>query len=381
MFDIVCLDINGKVITYLTQWDIGQSLIIKNIDLASPPFFHFYNQNSKEAYVVSSTLEDNVVTVHIPNILLQESIPIVACLYAYASPTSGKTLATVKIPVRPRPKPSGYNYVEDNNIISTVQLMKMIDSKIPISEKGAANGVAELDKNGKVPSEQLPRLVYSIEDLTYNNSNYSDCTNVKLAIDKLFEKVDYTEPVITSLTMSPSTTVYEIGHTIAVNALTFVWALNKNVTSVAFDGTSLTASLRTTKNTAIVSSNKTFTLTVSDGQKTTSKSLSISFQPKIYYGSSNKTSGFDSAFVLSLANSRLCSSRIGSFIMTAGTDEYAYICIPARYGTPSVKIGGFDTELVLTGTISNKNESGYTESYNIYRTGQKNLGTITMEIT
>ena len=67
--------------------------------------------------------------------------------------------------------------------------------------------------------------------------------------------------------------------------------------------------------------------------------------------------------------------------MTAGSDEYAYICIPARYGTPSVKIGGFDTELISAGTISNKNASGYTENYNIYRTGQKNLGTITMVIT
>lgn len=217
--------------------------------------------------------------------------------------------------------------------------------------------------------------------LSYSNSDYPDCTTTKLAIDKLFEKVDYIEPVITSLTMSPSTTVYEIGHTIAVNALTFSWVLNKSVTSIVFDGTSLSTSLRTTKNTAIVSSNKTFTLTVSDGQKTTSKSLSISFQPKIYYGSSNKTSGFDSAFVLGLANSRLCSSRVGSFTMTAGSDEYAYICIPARYGTPSVKIGGFDTELISAGTISNKNASGYTESYNIYRTGQKNLGTITMVIT
>ena len=51
------------------------------------------------------------------------------------------------------------------------------------------------------------------------------------------------------------------------------------------------------------------------------------------------------------------------------------------YGTPSVKIGGFDTELISAGTISNKNASGYTENYNIYRTGQKNLGTITMVIT
>lgn len=219
------------------------------------------------------------------------------------------------------------------------------------------------------------------EVLSYTNSGYPECTTTKLAIDKLFEKVDYITPAISSFTMSPSTITYEIGHTIAANALTFSWTLNKNVTSVVFDGRSLTATLRTAKNNSSVSSNKTFTLTVGDGQNTASKSISISFQPKIYFGASNETASFDSSFVLGLASSRLCSSRAGSFTITAGSNEYAYICIPARYGIPSVKIGGFDTELINAGTINHTNESGYSESYGIYRTGQKNLGTITMVIT
>ena len=206
MFDVTCLDTYGEVITHLTQWDIDQSLIIKNTGLSSSPVFHFYNQNSKEAYVVSSTLENDVITVHIPNVLLQEGIPIVACLYAYSSLTSGKTLATVKIPVRPRPKPSEYKYVENIDVVSVVQLKKdiadeiasledlkvelnqdistiksefndikeefegykpLIDAKIPIAEKGAANGVAELDTSGKVPAAQLPSYVDDVIEGTY----------------------------------------------------------------------------------------------------------------------------------------------------------------------------------------------------------------------
>lgn len=206
MFDVTCLDTYGEVITHLTQWDIDQSLIIKNTGLSSSPVFHFYNQNSKEAYVVSSTLENDVITVHIPNVLLQEGIPIVACLYAYSSLTSGKTLATVKIPVRPRPKPSEYKYVENIDVVSVVQLKKdiadeiasledlkvelnqdistiksefsnikeefegykpLIDAKIPIAEKGAANGVAELDTSGKVPASQLPSYVDDVIEGTY----------------------------------------------------------------------------------------------------------------------------------------------------------------------------------------------------------------------
>lgn len=130
MFDMTCLDSYGEVVTYLTQWDIDQSLIIKNTGLTSSPVFHFYNQNSKEAYVVASTLESGVITVHIPNTLLQESLPINVCLYAYSTLTSGKTLATVKIPVRPRPKPSDYKYVENINVVSMEQVKKDLLSEL-----------------------------------------------------------------------------------------------------------------------------------------------------------------------------------------------------------------------------------------------------------
>lgn len=191
MFDITCLDSYGEVITNLTQWDVNQSLTIKNTGLTSAPLFHFCNKNSKEALVVKSTLEDNTITVKIPNILLQEGIPIIVYLYAYSSLTSGKTLATVKIPVRPRPKPSDYEYVGNIDVISLaliedrindviqsmedtkkdvetrvatvevtiVNLQKEINKKIPTSQKGAANGVATLDSNGLVPSSQLPSYV------------------------------------------------------------------------------------------------------------------------------------------------------------------------------------------------------------------------------
>lgn len=191
MYDITCLDSYGEVITNLTQWDVNQSLTIKNTGLTSAPLFHFCNKNSKEALVVKSTLKDNIITVKVPNILLQEGIPIMVYLYAYSSLTSGKTLATVKIPVRPRPRPSDYEYVGNIDVVSLalieerindaiqsledskkdvdarvaaveviiVDLQEEVDKKIPLSQKGVANGVATLDSNGLVPSSQLPSYV------------------------------------------------------------------------------------------------------------------------------------------------------------------------------------------------------------------------------
>lgn len=191
MYDVTCLDSYGEVITNLTQWDVNQSLTIENTGLTSAPLFHFCNKNSKEALVVKSTLENGVITVKVPNILLQEGIPIIAYLYAYSSLTSGKTLATIKIPVRPRPKPSDYEYVGNIDVISLAlieerinneiqsmedatanvgsrvdvvertisQLQIDINAKIPSTQKGAKNGVATLDSNGLVPSSQLPSYV------------------------------------------------------------------------------------------------------------------------------------------------------------------------------------------------------------------------------
>ena len=134
MFDITCLDSYGEVITNLTQWDVNQSLTIKNTGLTSAPLFHFCNKNSKEALVVKSTLKDDVVTVQVPNILLQEGIPIMVYLYAYSSLTSGKTLATAKIPVRPRPRPSDYEYVENIDVVSLALIEEEINEAIQTIE-------------------------------------------------------------------------------------------------------------------------------------------------------------------------------------------------------------------------------------------------------
>lgn len=60
-----------------------------------------------------------------------------------------------------------------NKIVKTA-----IDSKISTSSVGIANGVAELDSNGKVPSSQLPSYVDdTIEGYLYNSKWYSDSSH------------------------------------------------------------------------------------------------------------------------------------------------------------------------------------------------------------
>ena len=52
----------------------------------------------------------------------------------------------------------------DLTIAKTSGLQDALDAKVPNTEKGSANGVAELDVNGHVPSAQLPSYVDDVEE-------------------------------------------------------------------------------------------------------------------------------------------------------------------------------------------------------------------------
>ena len=62
------------------------------------------------------------------------------------------------------------------------------DTYIPMSQKGAARGVATLDSGGKVPEDQLPDLV--AQNVSYTNSSQPAVENVKQALDILQEGLE-----------------------------------------------------------------------------------------------------------------------------------------------------------------------------------------------
>lgn len=62
------------------------------------------------------------------------------------------------------------------------------DTYIPMSQKGAAGGVATLDSGGKVPEDQLPDLV--AQKVSYTNSSQPAVENVKQALDILQEGLE-----------------------------------------------------------------------------------------------------------------------------------------------------------------------------------------------
>jgi hypothetical protein len=123
-----------------------------------------------------------------------------------------------------------------------------------------------------------------------------------------------------------------------------------------------------------VTENTTYTLNVSDGQASASKSVSVSFANRIYYGAAA-----DLTTVTNLT-SVLSNNPERTVTVDAGADEYIIYAIPARLGDVAFYVSGFEggfedpVEQILT------NNNGYQETYRVYRSTRAGLGSTTVEV-
>lgn len=217
------------------------------------------------------------------------------------------------------------------------------------------------------------------EDTTYTNENFPQYDNVDLALDALFNKVYYVKPTC-SLSASPNGGTFEMGTVISA-PITFTWTTNKDITSQTLTGCTLAdANVRTATYNTNVTSDKSFTLSVSDGENFASSSVSYKFLNKVYYGSASEQDSYDSDFILGLVNNKFATSIKGSYPITVESGEFGYIACPKSFNAPSeCYIGGFLTTLENAGEISFTNASGGVATYTILRTGKSGLGSLTME--
>ena len=218
------------------------------------------------------------------------------------------------------------------------------------------------------------------EDITYSNTDKPELTNVKLALDDLIAKVYYVEPQVTSFTMTPATTEYEIGQ--SVSDLVFAWTYNKDMASQTLtDCTLADETVRTATAAGPYTSNKTFTLSASDGENDATASKSISFKHKVYWGSAATAASYDSTFILGLSGKKFATATKGTYTMTVASGEYGFLAYPDSWGlVESWWIGGFEVETFDCGTVSFTNASGNTTTFRVIRTTQPGLGSIAPEI-
>ena len=107
--------------------------------------------------------------------------------------------------------------------------------------------------------------------------------------------------------------------------------------------------------------------------------VNINFLPKVYWGTSEiKT--YDDSFVLGLENSTLTSTTQRNINVNASSTEYIYYVLPSSFSQPTFIVNGFEGGFIKEETISFTNASGYTSNYDIWRSNQKNLGSLTVTV-
>lgn len=118
--------------TYVTdslhQWDQNQVLRVTGLNLTSAPEVHFSNANTGRAIPRQATMIDHVVTVGIPNSLLQDPLRVIAHIGIYEGSTF-KVVEEVHIPVKPRKRPEDYQIEDsDEELYSFKRLENMLQN-------------------------------------------------------------------------------------------------------------------------------------------------------------------------------------------------------------------------------------------------------------
>ena len=145
---------NTYVTDSLYQWDINQVLKVTGLNLDIIPEVHFSNANMSRAIVKQATLENHVVTVTIPNSLLQAPLKIYAHIGIYEEETF-KCLEVVEIPIIPRKKPEDYT-IEDTD--EEIYSFKALENKLD-------NVIADIQKNNEEFIEELSDLMVTLTEV------------------------------------------------------------------------------------------------------------------------------------------------------------------------------------------------------------------------
>ena len=198
-------------------------------------------------------------------------------------------------------------------------------------------------------------------------------------LSKWYDDEHY-EVMTATFTMSPTSTTYEIG---AEKSVKFSWTFSKLPIEVTFNGVAQN-NARSGYTTAIVSSAKHATLSYelygkyAQGE-TVTKSLSINFRNKYYYGCSAHPAKIDSAFIRGLVSNGWANSKIVNFTPNCTAGTYVWYAYPKRLGAATMWMGGFQGGFEAPQTVSFTNDSGFTEDYYVYHSTNSGIGNLSIE--
>ena len=130
-----------------------------------------------------------------------------------------------------------------------------------------------------------------------------------------------------------------------------------------------------------ISDNTDIVLSVIDNKDLeVSKTSSIVFLPKVYWGKIIKDSLITNETILSLDNSSLKDKNDIEINIDANVDEQIIYVTPSYFKTPIFSVGGIEGGFIKYQTINLTNSSGYSQDYDVWISVNTNLGDTTVII-
>lgn len=238
--------------------------------------------------------------------------------------------------------------------------------------------VDDVQLNGvTVVENKIANIEPEAADIAYTNEQYPTMQTLQDAMDKLL----YITPSVTLKAENTASNIYyEIGTTKTSTALTWTW--NKNIRTQSLNQSigSLDPALRSYTYTTSYNTDKTFTITGSDGTTTKTSSVNVKFIPRRYWGVSTETSLTD-AQIIALSN-ELSTSRTQTRTFNCSGGKYFYFVIRTAYCNGiAFKVGGLAFSDMDVTTRNVVNAQGYSAEYNIYRVHNLQTGSaISVEV-
>lgn len=275
----------------------------------------------------------------------------------------GTDVVTVSIPGQQGPPGTGGGGVTVHNNLTgrdaaSVHPASSITGLAPIATSGSYN---DLSNKPTIPSAA-------------NQIAYATGT-VQSALDTLL----YVAPSSPSVTGGGS---YEIGQTISSVAL--VWSITlgtKSLTSQSINngiGALDVADRSYTHSGQSITSNRTYTVSITDGTTPRTGSTTVAFYYKRFWGVSSSAT-LDDAGIRALSQ-EYSTTRVQSRSMTASA-QYLYFCWPDDWGAPTWTVNGLaNTDFTLVRNDTFTNASGYSYTIRLYRSGNMLTGTYTVGV-
>ena len=143
----------------LYQWDLNRVLSVTGLNLTVAPEVHFSNASMDKAIVRQATLLNHIVSVGIPNSLLQEPLTISAHIGIYEGDTF-KVVEVISIPVIAKKRPADYQIQgADEEIYSFEALKNAIANMVKLSD---------FNSNNKVISARIDNIIAHNNDTDGN---------------------------------------------------------------------------------------------------------------------------------------------------------------------------------------------------------------------